>query len=64
MKRLGKGLSTVPSGSLKTVRRGTGCVRWTFSISRFALQMGATELMSFDENQRQVALAEGMAIVP
>ena len=30
----------------------------------FALQMGATELMSFDENQRQVALAEGMAIVP
>ena len=30
----------------------------------FAIQMGATELMSFDENQRQVALAEGLAIAP
>ena len=30
----------------------------------FAIQMGATEQMSFDENQRQVALAEGLAIAP
>jgi predicted nucleic acid-binding protein len=30
----------------------------------FALQIGATELMTFDENQRQVALAEGLAVVP
>ena len=30
----------------------------------FAIQMGATELMSFDENQRQVALAECLAIAP
>ena len=29
-----------------------------------AIQMGATEQMSFDENQRQVALAEGLAIAP
>lgn len=28
----------------------------------FALQLGATELLSFDENQRGVALAEGLAV--
>ena len=30
----------------------------------FALQLGATELLSFDENQRRVALAEGLALAP
>jgi predicted nucleic acid-binding protein len=30
----------------------------------FALQMGATELMSFDENQRHMGQAEGLALVP
>lgn len=28
----------------------------------FALQLGATHLLSFDENQRSVALAEGMVV--
>ena len=28
----------------------------------FALQLGATELLSFDENQRGVALVEGLAV--
>ena len=28
----------------------------------FALQLGATELLSFDENQRGVALAEGLSV--
>jgi predicted nucleic acid-binding protein len=30
----------------------------------FALQLGATELLSFDENQRRVAQAEGLATSP
>lgn len=30
----------------------------------FALQIGATELLSFDENQRGVAHAEGLAVAP
>ena len=30
----------------------------------FALQLGATELLSFDENQRRVAQAEGLAVGP
>jgi len=30
----------------------------------FALQIGAKELMSFDESQRQVALAEGLLLDP
>ena len=30
----------------------------------YALQLGATELLSFDENQRSVAQAEGLAVSP
>ena len=30
----------------------------------FALQLGATELLSFDENQRSTALAEGLVVSP
>jgi hypothetical protein len=30
----------------------------------FALQLGATELLSFDGNQRSVAQAEGLAVSP
>jgi predicted nucleic acid-binding protein len=30
----------------------------------FALRLGATELLSFDENQRSTALAEGLAVSP
>ena len=30
----------------------------------YALQLGATELLSLDENQRRVALAEGLTVAP
>jgi predicted nucleic acid-binding protein len=30
----------------------------------FALQLGATELLSFDANQRLVAQAEGLVVAP
>ena len=30
----------------------------------FALRLGVTELLTFDENQRQVSLAEGLAVGP
>lgn len=63
-RRSGKASSPARRSWRSTTRRGMGRGRWIFCTSPSRFNSARPSCWSFDENQRRVALVEGMAVSP